>query len=102
MTHLQNKKPSRGRASVPRRAFLLPIRKLFFQRLFLCVEIAAFSRRKFFKPLSFKALDCPGHPWSRTAQKPDRRTGGRLFSDAGKMVYFYPAIHLYAGARGAA
>ena len=49
MTHPQSKKPSRGRASVPRRAFLLPIRKLFFQRLFLCVEMAAFSRGKFFQ-----------------------------------------------------
>ena len=34
MTHPQNKKPSRGRASVPRRAILLPIRKLFFQCCF--------------------------------------------------------------------
>lgn len=34
MTHPQNKKPSRGRASVPRRAFLLPIRKLFFRGRF--------------------------------------------------------------------
>lgn len=37
MTHPQSKKPSRGRASVPRRAFLLPIRKLFFQGCF-CVR----------------------------------------------------------------